>query len=116
MFLKPDHLGAVGSYASFFGLILIATVLAYQEIFSAAADLVQRNAPDTYVELVVVLLLLVFAAVFVVLPNIPVAVDIAAHFRSGERRTALMLIFITLIYDFALCIQLTSAYTESFGP
>ena len=43
-FLNPDQLGAVGSYASFFGCLLIATVLAFQEIFSAAHDLVQRRA------------------------------------------------------------------------
>ena len=115
-FLNPDQLGAVGSYASFFGCLLIATVLAFQEIFSAAHDLVQRRAPATYTELVAVVLLLGFAVLFVVLPSIPVVVDIAAYFRRGERRTAVMLVFIALIYDFALCVQLTSAYTERFGP
>ena len=114
-FLKPDHLGAVGSYASFFGCLLIATILAFDEIFRAIYDLLQKRISDGYVDLVVLVLLTVFAVLFVVFPSIPVVVDIRAHLRRGDRRTGLLLIFLTLIYDFALCAQMVSSYADRFG-
>lgn len=114
-FVPREGVGVIGSYSSFFGLLLIATVLVYREIFYNVFDLVQKGLPSELVNLTFIATIVIFAVVFVAIPFVPTIKEIAAAFKDGNRRMAWMLVFIICIYGFALLFQLVYAYLERFS-
>ncbi|MFC1846410.1 hypothetical protein ACFLYM_03210, partial [Chloroflexota bacterium] len=58
--------------------------------------------------------MVIFGLIFVVVPSIPIVRDITVDFKEKNRRMAWMLIFLVLVYDFALFFQLIHYYLDKF--
>lgn len=114
-FFSKEDIGSIGSYASLFGFLLIATILAYREIFDFIVDLAQNRIQGATVNLLFVLMMVIFGLIFVIIPTIPIISDIIVDFKNKNRRMAWMLIFMVLVYDFALFFQLIHYYVDKFG-
>ncbi len=109
---SSGEVGVIGSYASFFGFLLIATILSYRQIVLILIELLRTGLPDADVTFVTVVMMLLFTLVFVVIPAYPVLLDIRSHLRGRNTNVALMLIFLVLIYTIALVFQLFHVYQE----
>ncbi|MDN7024274.1 hypothetical protein FGU65_05105 [Methanoculleus sp. FWC-SCC1] len=109
---SAGEVGVVGSYASFFGFLLIATILSYRQIILMLIELLRNGLPDTDITLATVVMMLLFAVVFVVVPAYPVLRDIRSHLQAGNANLALMLVFLVIIYTIALVFQLFHVYQE----
>ena len=115
LFFSQEAIGTIGSYSSFFGFLLIATILAYRQIFDIVFDLAQNKLPGLSIYLVFTTMIVLFALVFVVLPSIPIIKEIAVNFKEKNRRMAWWLILIIFVYDFAIFFQLIYSYLDKFS-
>lgn len=88
-----EEVGIIGSYSSFFGFLLIATILSFRHIVLTLIELVHTGWPDADIMRVSVMLLLLFTLVFVIIPAYPILLDIRYHQRRGETKFVWMLIF-----------------------
>jgi hypothetical protein len=113
---SPGEVGIIGSYSSFFGFLLIATILSYRHIILTLIELVRTGLPDADITRVAVALMLIFTLLFVVIPAYPILMDIRQYMRQGETKLSGMLIFLMLIYTIALIFQLFSVYQEFMAP
>ena len=113
-FFSKEEIGTIGSYSSLFGCLLIATILAYREIFDVVFGLAQNRLASASINLVFVLMMGIFGLIFVVIPSIPIVRDITVDFKDKNRRMAWMLIFLVFVYDFALFFQLIHYYLDKF--
>ena len=113
-FISQEEVGTIGSYSSFLALLLVATVLAYREIFDTIVDLAQNGLPISLVYLVFAVMMVVFIFVFVLLPSIPIVRDIRISLKINNRRLGWLLIFVIVVYDFAILFQLIHAYIDKF--
>ena len=69
-------------------LLLIATVLAYRSIIEYIVDLVIGGSPDTTVDIVFLVLIIVFGVFFIVIPAIPLVTSIVRAFKEkAQART-----------------------------
>ena len=108
-------IGTIGSYSSFFAFLLIASILAYRQIFDLVIDFAQSGLSNLLVDLAFVVMMVIFVGIFIAVPAIPTIKEITANFREKNRRMAWMLIFVTSIYEFALFFQLVYLYLDNVG-
>ena len=113
--LSREDIGIVGSYSSFFGLLLIATILSYRSIFYLVIENFMTHIPPYYDYLAIIMSLTIFAVIFVVIPAIPVSSDIYQNFRAKNYRLVFMLIFLVLIYVVALLFQMIHVHNDVVG-
>ena len=91
-FFSAQEAGIIGSYSSFLGLMLIATVFAFREIFFIVYELTQDKMSSALVILVYIILMLVFALILALLGSPPsmtplkAAEDLSVIAYSGEDR------------------------------
>ena len=111
-FFSQKAIGTIGSYSSFFGFLLIATILAYRHILDNVFDLVQKGLPGSLVYPVFTLLMVVFALIFMVIPSVPIVREIAVHAKEKNRGMAWTLIFLVFVYDLALIFQVIYTYLD----
>ena len=114
-FLSSEEIGMIGSYSSFLGLLLIATILGYRHIFDTVFDLAKGGLPTSLTYLVFTIMMVIFALLFIVLPSIPIVKDTTAMFKKNNRRMAWMLVFLLCVYNVALVAQLIYTYLDHFG-
>ena len=114
-FFSQQAVGPIGSYSSFFDLLLIATVLVYREIFCSVFDLVQKGLPGELVNHAFIGMMAVFALLFMVIPSVPIVKEITVTLKSKNLRVAWMLIFLIFVYGLALLFQLTYVYLDRFS-
>jgi len=113
--LGREELGLVGSYSSFFGLLLIATILSYKSIFYLIIENFLTHIPPYYDYTAVIMSLTIFTLIFVVIPAIPVVSDIYENFRGKNYRLMVMLVFVVLIYVIALLFQMIHVHNDVIG-
>lgn len=109
---SSEDIGIIGSYASFYGFLLVATVLAYRQIFDSVSGLLKEGFDIAVVDYFFLILIIMFGALFLVLPTIPISRTIIANFKEKNKRLAWTLIFIIIVYDFALIFQLIYTYVD----
>jgi hypothetical protein len=109
---SSEDVGVIGSYASFYGFLLVATILAYRQIFDYLSGLLKKGLSISVVDSLFLILIIIFGVFFLVLPTIPIVRTISSNFREKNLRLAWTLIFIIVVYDFALAFQLIYAYVD----
>jgi hypothetical protein len=108
-------IGTIGSYSSLFAFLLVASVLAYRNIFDLVIDFAQRGLPSLLVDLTFVMMMVIFVGIFIAVPAIPTTKEISANFKEKNRRMAWMLILLATTYEFALFFQLIYFYLDNVG-
>ena len=103
--LTRDDISLIGSYASFLGLLLIATLLDIRYTFEELIAPNAAGAPGTANDAVAKISLLLFGLAFLVIPFIPIATSITKAFRESRRFLAFILIYILLIYMLVIIYQ-----------
>jgi len=111
-FFPQKAIGTLGSYSSFLGFLLFATILAYRQIFDHVFDLAQKGLPSSLIYPVFVIVMVISTLIFIVVPSIPIVKEITVKFREKNRRMAWMLIFLVFVYDIALTFQFIYAYLD----
>ena len=110
-----EDTGIIGSYSSFFGLLLIATILSYKTIFAAGFDFIYNGSGMVDAQMAVVLMFAAFLIVFVVIPSVPLISEIVNKIREKRWYLAFMLVFLLLIYSVALVFQFIHSYLDFAG-
>ena len=105
-----EELAIIGSYSSFFGFLLIATILAYRHIFDYILNLMEQKLPVFLIDISFIGMIIIFAVLFLVIPSSIIIRDIRAEFHSKNSKLAWVLIFLISIYDFALISQFIYTY------
>ena len=103
--LTQAEIGLIGSYASFLGLLLIATLLDIRYFFDELIGTNTAEAPGSTAGIVAIVSLLLFGLAFLVIPFIPIATSITKAFRESRRFLAFILIYILLIYMLVIIYQ-----------
>jgi len=114
-FLSIEEIAIVGSYASFLGFLLIATLLSYKEIFMTLADALQQGHPEWDILITFLLMAMIFFLIFVAVPTYPLLRTIYSAWTEKKWRLATMLIFLIIVYDIVLIFQMVHAYIEFAG-
>ncbi|UUX91157.1 hypothetical protein [Methanoplanus endosymbiosus] len=113
--LDKEDIGIVGSYSSFFGLLLIATILSYKTIFAAGFEFLYGGSDLIGARMSVFLMFAIFLIVFVAIPAVPLISEIIHGVRDKKWYLVLMLIFLLLIYAVALVFQFVHSYFDFAG-
>lgn len=103
--LTKEDIGVIGSYSSFLALLLIATVLAFRHIFNYVINLYFTGASSTLLTVVFTSLIVAVGVAFIVIPSLPLLLSIRRAFRVKNHWLAWVLIFICLVYIFAIISQ-----------
>jgi hypothetical protein len=103
--LTRDDISLIGSYASFLGLLLIATLLDIRYTFEELIAPNAAGAPGTANDAVAIISLLLFGLTFLLIPFIPIAHSIVGAFREGHRYLALILTYMLFIYIVVIIYQ-----------
>lgn len=99
-FFSREDIGIIGSYSSFLALLLVATILAFRSFVEYMLE-----APASSVEEWFLVLIIVIAVVFVVIPSIPIIASIVRGFKKRNYWLSFFLIFIICTYFFAIVFQ-----------
>lgn len=99
-FFSREDIGLIGSYSSFLALLLVATILAFRSFVEYLLE-----APTTQAEHWFLLMIIVIGVVFVVIPSIPIITSIVRGFKSRRYWLSSFLIFILVVYFFAITFQ-----------
>lgn len=110
--IKREEIGIIGSYSSFFGLLLIATMLSYKSIFYFIIENLMKGFPAEYYYPVIIFAFVLFAVVFIVIPAVPISIDIWENAKKRNYQLLFMLSFIVIIYCIALFFQMGQVYYE----
>lgn len=113
--LEKEELGLIGSYSSFFGLLLIATILSYRSIFYLIIENFIARIPPYFDYMAIIVSVIFFALLFIIIPAIPISSDICENIREKNFRVAIMLIFLVLIYTIALLFQIIHVHNSIAG-
>ncbi|MBN1432637.1 MAG: hypothetical protein JW931_07660 [Methanomicrobiaceae archaeon] len=113
--LEREELSLVGSYSSFFGLLLIATILSYRSIYYFVLENFIIRIPPYYDYLAIIASLTIFGLIFLIIPAVPISSDILENFRKRNFRLMLMLTFVVLIYVIALLFQMVHVHIDVTG-
>ena len=114
-FLSSEEVAILGSYASFFGFLLIATLLSYRQIFLSIGEALLQGHPEWNIWISFSAMAAVFILVFVAIPTYPAIRSIYSAWKEKRQRLAAMLTFLLLVYDVVLIFQLVHAYIEFAG-
>ncbi|MDY6794982.1 MAG: hypothetical protein SWK76_06845 [Actinomycetota bacterium] len=106
---SSKDIGILGSYSSFLALLLVATILAYRNIFDYMVELFVEGVGISTIEVIFIILIIAAGLAFLVLPSIPIIMSTGRAFKESNHALAWMLIFILGIYIFAVISQF--AYT-----
>jgi len=109
---SPEEDSIIGSYSSFFGFLLILTILSYRHIILTVIDMVHTGLPDADIIRIAIAMMLIFTLIFIVIPAYPILAEIRLYLRGRGKKLAWMLIFLFLLYTVALIFQLISVYQE----
>ena len=110
--LSREDIGIIGSYSSFFALLLIATILSYRSILYFIIENFITGLPPHYNYPAIIISFLIFGSIFIAVPAIPVSFDIYDNAKNRKYKLMLMLIFLVLIYAVALFFQIVQVYYE----
>ncbi|NMB78340.1 MAG: hypothetical protein GYA23_04525 [Methanomicrobiales archaeon] len=66
--VSPEEDSIIGSYSSFFGFLLILTILSYRHIMLALVDMVHTGLPDMDIVRIAIVMILIFTLVFIIIP------------------------------------------------
>jgi len=113
--LDKEDIGIIGSYSSFFGLLLIATILSYKTIFAAGFEFLYGGSDLLNAQMTVFLMFTIFLLVFVAIPALPLFSELIHNFRERKWYLMFMLIFLLLIYGVALVFQFMHSYFDFAG-
>jgi hypothetical protein len=114
-YFDGEDTGIIGSYSSFFGLLLIATILSYKTIFAAGFDFIYNDSGIGNAQTAVILMFAVFLIVFVAIPSVPLISEIVNGIREKRWYLVFMLVFLLLIYSVALVFQFVHSYFDFAG-
>jgi len=106
----------IGSYSSFLALLLVATLLAFRNIFDYGLGLLRDGESPMVVMVTVYLLLGLCDLLFIVVPGVPMVISIRRAFRNGNRALGITLSFIGLVYLFAITAQFVYMAIEKEVP
>lgn len=113
--LDTKQIQIIGSYSSFYGLLLIATLIFYRNLFETTVSMLQRNVPETHVIIYFYIILTIFILMFFIFPNIVIIVNIINAYKHHKGKFVWLLIYITLIYNLTAIVQFIYAYQEQSG-
>ena len=110
--MKKEDIATIGSYSSFFGLLLIATVLSYKSIFYFVIENLMNGVPPDYNYPVIIFAFIVFGIVFIVIPAVPISIEIWKNAKTRNYQLLSMLVFLVSIYCIALFFQMAQVYYD----
>ncbi|MBN2735097.1 MAG: hypothetical protein JXQ82_09615 [Methanomicrobiaceae archaeon] len=113
--LSHEEMGIVGAYSSFFGLLLIATILSYRSILFFTIENLITQIPEQFNYSAIVFSFVVFGIIFILIPALPVSFDIYENAVKKNFKLMCMLLFLIIIYAAALIFQMFQAYLEMIG-
>jgi uncharacterized membrane protein len=99
-FFSKDDIGIIGSYSSFLALLLVATILAFRSFVEYLIELPAASAEHWFIVMIIVI-----GVVFVVMPSIPIITSIVRGFKKRNYWLSFFLIFILVVYFFAVTFQ-----------
>lgn len=113
--LSTQQIQIVGSYSSFYGLLLVATFIFYRNLFETTVNMLQRNVPETHVIIYFYIIITIFILMFFIFPNIVIMVNVINAHKTHKGKFVWLLIYIALIYNLTAIVQFVYAYQEQSG-
>lgn len=101
-FFSKEDISIIGSFSSFLALLLVATILAFRSFVDYMIEAPSASAENWFFAMIIIT-----GVIFLLIPSIPIVASIFRSFKSRNYWLASFLVFITLVYLFAITYQFT---------